>query len=62
MNEAVPMVIAIVVAVAVTVGVAARRRRAVEKLDVYYDMSDGERYSHRWGFTDTRFEFDGPGS
>ena len=27
-----------------------------------YDMSDGDRYPHCWGYTDTRFEFDGPGS
>ena len=29
------------------------------KLDAYYDPSDGERYPHRWGYTDTRFEFEG---
>ena len=27
-----------------------------------YDLSDGERQPHRWGYTDTRFEFDGPRS
>jgi len=27
--------------------------------DSYYDPSDGERYPHRWGYTDTRLEFDG---
>ena len=31
-------------------------------LDSCYDMSDGERYPHHWGYTDTRFEFDGPRS
>ena len=31
-------------------------------LDCYYDPSDGERYPHKWGYTDTRFEFDGPKS
>ena len=25
-----------------------------------YDLSDGERHPHKWGYTDTRFEFDGP--
>jgi hypothetical protein len=31
-------------------------------LDCCYDPSDGERYPHRWGYSDTRFEFDGPKS
>jgi|AP95_1055475.scaffolds.fasta_scaffold04925_3 alkyldihydroxyacetonephosphate synthase len=60
MHETVTIIVAVVVVVAVAI--AARRRRGAEKLDVYYDMSDGERYPHRWGFTDTRFEFDGPSS
>ena len=28
--------------------------------DASYDLSDGERHPHKWGYTDTRFEFDGP--
>ena len=28
--------------------------------DSFYDLSDGERHPHKWGYTDTRFEFDGP--
>ena len=31
-------------------------------LDVYYDQSEGERQAHRWGYTDTVFEFDTPRS
>lgn len=27
------------------------------ELDVYYSFSDGERYPHKWGYTDTQFEF-----
>ncbi len=27
-----------------------------------YDLSEGERYAHKWGYTDTRFDFDGPKS
>ena len=30
------------------------------KSDVFYDPRDGERYVHKWGYADTRFEFDGP--
>ncbi|MBT7596414.1 MAG: hypothetical protein HN559_16020, partial [Gemmatimonadetes bacterium] len=30
--------------------------------DVFYDPSDGERQPHKWGYKDTRFEFDGPRS
>ncbi len=39
---------------------ASRRIRPSRKLDSCYDLADGERYPHTWGFTDTRFEFDGP--
>ena len=28
--------------------------------DSFYDPSDGERHPHKWGYADTRFEFDGP--
>jgi alkyldihydroxyacetonephosphate synthase len=40
----------------------AKRRDAAEELDSCYDSSEGERFPHKWGYTDTRFEFDGPGS
>ena len=30
------------------------------KADAFYDPRDGERYVHKWGYADTRFEFDGP--
>lgn len=30
------------------------------KPDAFYDPRDGERYVHKWGYADTRFEFDGP--
>ena len=33
-----------------------------KNLDRPYDLSEGERYPHRWGYTDTRFDFDGPKS
>ena len=32
------------------------------ELDLCYSPADGERYAHKWGYTDTRFEFDGPRS
>ena len=31
-------------------------------LDSSYDESEGERRLHKWGYADTRFEFDGPRS
>ena len=46
-------VVLAVVAVAV-----AMVRHAVA--DACYDGSDGERHPHKWGYADTRFEFDGP--
>ena len=47
---------ALVVA-ALAVAAAVVRRAAT---DACYDFSDGERHPHKWGYTDTRFEFDGP--
>jgi alkyldihydroxyacetonephosphate synthase len=32
------------------------------QLDMCYDPADGERQPHKWGYTDTYFEFDGPRS
>ena len=32
------------------------------KPDPFYDPRDGERFVHKWGYADTRFEFDGPKS
>ena len=51
----------VVAAVAVILFLASRRGSG-DRPDVYYNMSDGERNPHRWGYTDTRFEFDGPRS
>lgn len=47
---------ALVVA-ALAVAAAVVRRAAT---DACYDFADGERHPHKWGYTDTRFEFDGP--
>ena len=33
-----------------------------KSFDSPYDLSEGERYAHQWGYTDTRFDFDGPKS
>ena len=39
-----------------------RRQVLMDDRDVYYDPSEGERYPHKWGYLDTRFEFDSPES
>ena len=54
--------LAAIVVLVVVIYLAARARRSGGELDAYYDMSEGERFPHRWGYTDTRFEFDGPRS
>ena len=38
------------------------RKRSGPHQDLSYDTSEGERYPHRWGYSDTKFEFDGPRS
>jgi alkyldihydroxyacetonephosphate synthase len=59
-----PMPEAILVAAIATAVLAylLLRRSGGGQLDSYYDPSDGERQPHKWGYTDTRFEFDGPRS
>lgn len=47
---------ALVVAALAVAAVVVRRATT----DACYDFSDGERHPHKWGYTDTRFEFDGP--
>lgn len=37
-------------------------RRTRDEQDSFYDLSEGERQPHKWGYTDTVFEFDGPRS
>ena len=37
-----------------------RRLQAGQDSDFFYDLSEGERYSHKWGYSDTRFEFEDP--
>ncbi len=39
----------------------ARRPQPPGELQYSYSLIPGERFSHRWGFTDTRFVFAGPG-
>ncbi|HJP29626.1 MAG TPA: FAD-binding oxidoreductase [Candidatus Latescibacteria bacterium] len=39
-----------------------QRRLSQTPVDTFYDLSDGERKPHKWGYTDTVFEFDGPRS
>jgi len=54
--------LAAIIVLAAAIVLVARARRPSGELDAYYDMSEGERYPHRWGYTDTRFEFDDHGS
>jgi len=56
------VVLAVAAALAVLLFFLVRRSGSGGGLDTYYDMSEGERFPHRWGYTDTRFEFDGPRS
>ena len=49
-------------AVAMLMLIALGRRRKPGALDTYYDTSPGQRHAHKWGYTDTQLEFDGPRS
>ena len=37
-------------------------KRSPTKPEAYYDLSEEDRYLHKWGYVDTRFEFDDPRS
>ena len=58
--------VVVVLAVAVVVFVAAvsiaKQTGSKGEADSFYDLSDGERHRHKWGYTDTRFEFESPKS
>ena len=56
------VVLAVVAVLAILLFLLVKRSGSGGDLDSYYDMSDGERYPHRWGYTDTKIEFDGPES
>ena len=54
----------VVLLVAVVVFVVAvsivKQSGSKEENDFVYDTSDGELHPHKWGYTDTRFEFESP--
>ena len=51
----------VILAVAALAIVAAIVKQAgPEGEDSFYDLSDGERHPHKWGYNDTNFEFVGP--
>ncbi|MBT4979049.1 MAG: hypothetical protein HOM86_17110, partial [Gemmatimonadetes bacterium] len=45
---------------ALAIAAAIVKQAGPESEDSFYDLSDGERQQHRWGYTDTHFEFVGP--
>ena len=45
---------------ALAIAAAIVKQAGPESEDSFYDLSDGERQQHRWGYTDTNFEFVGP--
>ena len=47
-----------VIAFLVLAFLLARSRRVFAGEDGFFDRSEGEHYAHKWGYTDTRFEFD----
>ena len=48
---------AVAVAVVLAIVLLAKRRRSGSEPDAFFDHSEGERFPHKWGYTDTRFEF-----
>ena len=52
--------LAIIAALALLVIILVKRRSPDGDQSFFYDPSDGDRHLHKWGYTDTQFEFDGP--
>jgi alkyldihydroxyacetonephosphate synthase len=52
--------VAVVVAAALIAFGLARRSKPHGQMEYSYSLEPGEKFRHRWGFTDTRFVFDGP--
>ncbi len=48
---------AVVAATILLIALLPRRRGSGSEPDEFFDHSDAERYPHKWGYTDTRFEF-----
>ena len=48
---------AVAVAVVLVFAHLSNRRRSGNEPDDFFDHSEGERFPHKWGYTDTRFEF-----
>ena len=52
----------VVVVVAAVIFAQKRRGSRSSSTEPCYAPDEGERFAHKWGYTDTRFEFDGPRS
>jgi alkyldihydroxyacetonephosphate synthase len=55
--EITAVAVAVAVAVILAVALLSKRRRSGSEPDAFFDHSEGERFPHKWGYTDTRFEF-----
>ena len=61
MSETTTVILAAVALLAILLWILVRRSRSGSgEMALSYDLSAGERFPHRWGYTDTRFEFADP--
>lgn len=58
MSETTIAVLAALALLVALLWILVRRSRSGGEMTSSYDLSAGERFPHRWGYTDTRFEFE----
>ena len=55
-----PVILIVAIAAIILLLLVLRSTNSQTKLEAYYDLSEEERHRHKWGYVDTRFEFDDP--
>ena len=55
-----PVILIVAIAAIILLLLVLRSTNSQTKPEAYYDLSEEERHRHKWGYVDTRFEFDDP--
>ena len=56
------IIIVLLLSIAVRLRLLPVSKSSTAKPEAYYDLSETDKYPHKWGYADTQFEFDDPRS
>ena len=56
------IIIVLLLSIAVRLRLRPVSKSSTAKPEAYYDLSETDKYPHKWGYADTQFEFDDPRS